>query len=50
MRNVHEDETAYDELIALGFRSIPITLIGERAIKGYDPEALEEALRGKDGT
>jgi glutaredoxin len=44
-RNVDEDDTAYDELLALGFRSVPVTIIGDRAIKGYDPEALEEALR-----
>lgn len=50
VRVVDEDETAYDELLALGFRSIPVTLIGDRAIRGYDLEALTEALRGKDVT
>ncbi len=45
VRIVDEDETAYDELIALGFRSIPVTLIGDRAIRGYDPEALEKMVR-----
>ncbi|MDE3155084.1 MAG: glutaredoxin family protein [Acidobacteriota bacterium] len=45
VRLVDEDDTAYDELIALGFRSVPVTLIGDRVIRGYDPDALAEALR-----
>ena len=43
-KNVDEDERAYDELIALGFRTIPLTVIGDRAIKGFDRAALENAL------
>ena len=43
-KNVDEDETAYSELIARGFRSIPVTIVGERAIRGYDPEAIKAAL------
>jgi glutaredoxin len=45
-KNVDEDERAYDELIARGFRTIPVTIIGDRAIRGYDPDALESALAG----
>lgn len=45
MRNVDEDPTAYDELIARGFRSVPVTLIGDRAIGGCDEPALRDALR-----
>jgi glutaredoxin len=43
-KNVDEDEQAYSELIARGFRSIPVTIIGEQAIRGYDPDALQAAL------
>jgi glutaredoxin-like protein NrdH len=43
-KNVDEDEQAYSELMARGFRSIPVTIVGERAIRGYDPEALKAAL------
>jgi len=43
-RNVDEDEAAYDELIALGFRSVPVTIVGETAIRGYDPDALRRVL------
>jgi glutaredoxin len=42
--NVDEDERAYDALIARGFRTVPVTIIGARAVKGYDPVALQRAL------
>ena len=44
MRNVDEDDTAYDELLARGWRTIPLTIIGDRAIKGFDERALRDAL------
>lgn len=44
VRLVDEDDTAYDELIALGYRSVPVTRIGSRVVKGFDPEALATAL------
>jgi glutaredoxin len=43
-KNVDEDEQAYTELIARGFRSVPVTIVGEQAIRGYDPEAIKAAL------
>ena len=43
-KNVDEDDRAYDELIARGFRTIPVTVIGGRVIKGFDPAALKSAL------
>lgn len=42
--NVDEDDRAYDALIARGFRSVPVTVIGERTVMGYDPAALRRAL------
>ena len=44
-RNVDEDEGAYDELLARGLRAVPVTIIGDRVLKGYDPEALAAAIR-----
>jgi glutaredoxin len=44
VRDVRTDDTAYDELRALGFRVVPVTVIGEEAIRGYDPAALAAAL------
>jgi glutaredoxin len=43
-RNVDEDETAYDELVGKGFRTIPVTFIGEQAVRGFDESALRAAL------
>lgn len=34
------DDTAYDELLSLGFRRVPVTLVGDVVVQGYDPEAL----------
>jgi glutaredoxin len=42
--NVEEDDKAYDELIARGFRTVPVTVIGERVLKGYDEGALGAAV------
>ena len=42
--NVDEDEGAYDALIARGWRTIPVTIIGDRVIKGFDPAAIESAI------
>jgi glutaredoxin len=44
VRNVDEDEQAYDELVARGWRTVPVTVVGERAIKGFDPVALQRAI------
>ena len=43
-KNVDEDDQAYAELIARGYRTIPVTFIGDRAIKGFDQAALRAAL------
>jgi glutaredoxin len=52
--NVDEDERAYDDLIARGFRTVPVTVFdlssrsgdakAERTITGFDAEALSAAV------
>jgi glutaredoxin len=42
--NVDEDDRAYDELIARGWRTVPVTIVGARAIKGFDEAALMSAI------
>ena len=44
--NVDEDDHAYDELIARGWRTVPVTVIGDQAIKGFDVDALKKAIAG----
>jgi glutaredoxin len=42
-RNVDKDDTAYRELLATGWRTVPVTLIDGTAVKGFD-EAQFRAL------
>jgi glutaredoxin len=42
--NVDEDDRAYDDLVARGFRVVPVTIIGDRVLTGYDPAALTAAI------
>lgn len=42
--DVDEDDRAYDDLIARGFRTIPVTVFGERTVIGFDVPALEAAV------
>ncbi len=44
VRDVDEDLSAYQDLIARGFRAVPVTIIGDTAIKGFDEDALTRAL------
>ena len=32
MRLVDEDEAAYDALLALGYRAVPVTVVGDRVV------------------
>ena len=48
-RNVEEDHDAYSELVALGFRTVPLTVIGRHFIKGFDEQALRDALADVGG-
>ena len=42
--NVDEDDRAYDELLAHGWRTIPVTVFGDQIVKGYDVPALTAAI------
>lgn len=44
VRNVDDDLDAYHALVALGYRSVPVTLVGATAVVGFRPEALAAAL------
>jgi glutaredoxin len=43
-RDVDEDDDAYRDLIARGYRTVPVTFVGDRAVKGFDESALRQAL------
>ena len=44
VRDVDEDADAYDELVARGFLTVPVTLIDDVAIRGFDEAELRRAL------
>ena len=48
--NVDEDDRAYDDLIARGYRTIPVTVFDDRTIvMGFDQTALMNAIAGWRG-
>ena len=49
-RNVEEDVAAYSELVARGFRAVPLTVIGEHTVVGFDEPALRSALAHAGGS
>jgi glutaredoxin len=48
-KNIEEDDAAYDELLALGARSVPVTVVGEQVITGFDQARLRAALAAGGG-
>ena len=42
--NVSQETEARDTLIGMGYRSTPVTVIGEEKVVGYNPAKLEAAL------
>jgi glutaredoxin len=44
-KNVDEDDEAYKELVARGLRTIPVTIIGDATVRGYDEAALRRAVQ-----
>ena len=43
-KNVDEDDQACNELVTRGFRSVPVTIMGDQSIRGYDESALRAAV------
>jgi hypothetical protein len=41
---VDEDDTAFEELMGLGVRSVPVTLVDGEIIHGFDQVRLRDAL------
>jgi glutaredoxin-like protein NrdH len=48
-KNIEEDDAAYDELMKLGARSVPVTVIGDQVVTGFDQVRLREALTAAGG-
>ena len=48
-KNIEEDDTAYDELMALGARTVPVTVIDTQIVIGFDQARLRAALAASAG-
>lgn len=43
-KNIARMPEARQELIAIGLTSLPVLLIGDRKLAGFNPKAIDEAL------
>ena len=43
-KNIREDPAAMQELLKLGFRATPVTIIDGEAVVGFDQARLEKLL------
>lgn len=48
-KNIEDDDSAYDELMALGARAVPVTVIDTQVIIGFDQARLRAALAASAG-
>lgn len=44
VKNVDEDPAAFNEMVEMGVMSIPVTIIGDYVVRGFDERKLKEAL------
>ena len=42
--NVSTDRDSLKDLVAMGYRSTPVTIIGDEKVVGYSPSKLDTAL------
>ena len=43
-KNVSRNPEAVEELMSMGVRSLPLILIGDKRLSGFNPKAIDEAL------
>jgi hypothetical protein len=48
VKNVSTDIEGREELLALGFDSTPVAVIGKQVLPGFDVEAIDQALATLD--
>jgi hypothetical protein len=44
VKNVDEDPEAFNELVALGLMTIPVTIVDDYVVRGFDEKMLRAAL------
>lgn len=48
-KNIEDDDAAYEELMALGARAVPVTVIDKQVVIGFDQARLRAALAASAG-
>ncbi len=43
-KNVSRDPQAVQELMSMGLRSLPVIVIGDKKLSGFNPAAIDAAL------
>jgi glutaredoxin len=43
-KNVARDPSAVQELMSMGMRSLPVVVIGDKRLSGFNPKAIDAAL------
>ena len=43
-KNVAVDQNAVQELMSMGLRSLPVIVIGDERLSGFNPAAIDAAL------
>ena len=44
VKNVDDDPVAFGEMVALGLMTIPVTIVDDIVVRGYDEKRLRAAL------
>jgi hypothetical protein len=44
VKNVDDDPDAFNEMVALGLMTIPVTIVDDTVVRGYDEKRLRTAL------
>ena len=44
VKNVDADTDAFNEMVALGLMTIPVTIVGDVVVRGFDEKKLRAAL------
>ena len=44
VKNVDDDPDAFNEMVALGLMTIPVTIVGEIVVRGFDEKKLRAAV------
>lgn len=45
-KNVARDPSAVQDLMSMGMRSLPVIVIGDKRLSGFNPKAIDAALAG----